>query len=366
MSRTIVVSIVLTLSLPVLAQQDAYFGYDLDRMAEAMARQTTYRTQYGEAEGNVKFDTWLAEGKSSREEYTKAWNAWWERFRADNSGKLEAQFHTLNSVYVQKMNFADVRDMRNDKQAGVTLEAYAKIVAEMTQNPNDVDGVLKRNGIKSQTQWQKINEAWAAAMKADTTFATTQQYAALFQKYAGPQFQQQQQERLADAIARGNVRDTPPPSRPSPPTIDETVAKLASEDRVERWTASREYARLCDLWLGPARKDPKDDRAKHCDRATLESKLLPVILDAADHFDDDTVSYGTFALDFLDDLDLKTPSAKLTIQRALNRSQARLEVLEAAFAPIQDKAVPERITLRRKIDDYTGAVREFESVLAKW
>lgn len=366
MLRTIFVSIVLALALPALAEGDEYFGFDLDRLAEAVARQTTLRTQYGEAEGNVRFDAWLAEGKSSRDEYTRAWNSWWERFRADKTGKLEAQFHTLNSVYVQKMNFSDVPDKRNEKQAGVTLEAYAKIVAEMTQNPNDIDGVLARNGIKSQAQWQKVNEAWVAAMKADTTFALTQQYAALFQKYAGPQFQEAQQQRLADAIAAGDTRDRPATPRPSPPTIDETVALLDSNDRVERWTASREYARQCDLWLGPARKDPKDARAKHCGQATLESKLLPVILDAVDHFDDDTVSYGTFAIDFLDDLNLKTSSAKIAIQRALNRSRARLETLEATFAPIQDKAIPERITLRRKIDDYTEAVREFESTLATW
>ena len=70
--------------------------------------------------------------------------------------------------------------------------------------------------------------------------------------------------------------------------------------------------------------------------------------------------------DFLGELNLKTSSAKLTVQRALNRSKERLETLEATFAPIQDKAVPERITLRQKIEDYKGAVRDFEYTLARW
>ena len=58
--------------------------------------------------------------------------------------------------------------------------------------------------------------------------------------------------------------------------------------------------------------------------------------------------------------------ARLTAKRALNRAGDRLATLEASFAPIRDKAVPERMTLRVKIDEYTAAVAELERTLAKW
>lgn len=355
------------LALASHAEEDAYYGFNLDLLAEAVARQTTLRTQHGEEAGNAKFDEWLASKDTTRANYTNAWNTWWERFRADATGKLEAQFHTLNSVYVTRYNYSDVPDRSGEKQAGVTLDAYAKIAAEITKTPDDLLGVLKRNGIQDEAQWQRVNEAWAAAMKADTSYALTQQYAALFMKHAGPEFQQQHQQRMADSIAAGRARSAPPTSTPKPPTIEETIAEMeTSTDKRERWSAARAYALQCDLWLGPARKNPEDPRAKYCGQAELEARLLPVILESIDRFDDETVSYGTFMLDFLDELNLKTPSAKMAVQRALTRSEERLAVFEAAFEPIQDKAVPERITLRRRIDDYTQAVSEFRATLETW
>ena len=76
--------------------------------------------------------------------------------------------------------------------------------------------------------------------------------------------------------------------------------------------------------------------------------------------------YGTNMLEFLGSLHLKTNEAKLAIGRALNRSRDRLAVLQASFAPIQDKVVPERIPLRQKIDSYTAAVCDLQQTLEEW
>jgi hypothetical protein len=54
------------------------------------------------------------------------------------------------------------------------------------------------------------------------------------------------------------------------------------------------------------------------------------------------------------------------VERALQRDRDRLAELEAEFAPIQDKAVPERMLLRPKLDGYRAAVRDLEAELRSW
>ena len=55
-----------------------------------------------------------------------------------------------------------------------------------------------------------------------------------------------------------------------------------------------------------------------------------------------------------------------TVQRVLRRAEDHLATLEASFEPIKDKAVPERIPMRQKIDEYTAAVRDLRAALASW
>ena len=93
-------------ALPVAAQ-DAYLGFDLDLLAKALANWTTFKTQYGEKEGNARFEAWLEERGQTRENYDAAWNLWWQRWKSDPTGKLQARFHTLNSQYVNELNFAE-------------------------------------------------------------------------------------------------------------------------------------------------------------------------------------------------------------------------------------------------------------------
>lgn len=346
-------------------------GFDLDLLAKATARLTTLRTQYGEEKGKVELERWLQGIGLSRRAYDEAYAAWWERFKADNSGELQARFLTLNARYLHEENFADAPDRSQEKRGGLTLERYAEIAAALSKQPiADRDFtilVLRKFGIGSLAAWQKANDAWIAALREDTTFALTQQYAALYQKHAGPGFAREQEKAVARSLAEHDARETPRPMEaPKPPGIDEYRAGLQSKMPSERWEAARGYAHLCDLWAGPARKPADDPRAPHCAPAALKAKLLPVMLDAVDHFDDRTVSHATGLLDFFGELGLATPEARLAIERARNRSRERLRSLEAAFAPIEDKAVPERVVLRQKIDDYTGAVRDFDAALADW
>ena len=353
---------------PGIRGEESYRGFDVTLLAEALARFTTLRTQHGEKPGEVEFERWLAGKGRTRADYESAYASWWERFRADPTGQLEARFHRINSEWVQQLNFADAPDRRQESREGVTLDTYARIAVELTRLPGKpIEEVLKRHGVKDAAHWQRVNEAWAKAMKEDTTFALVQQYGALYQKYAGSQFTAEQDAVLANSLADHNRKAPAAPSAPpKPPTIDDSIARMKAGSGRERWSAAREYAHACDLWSGPSRSDPKDPRAPFCARERLRADLAPVILEAVDRADDDTIGFNVGLLDYLTELGLVDDNARLTARRALRRASDRLATLEASFAPIRDKAVPERMTLRVKIDEYTAAVDALERTLAKW
>lgn len=358
-------------SLAAAAGSDSYLGFDLELLGEATARLTTLRTQHGEPRGNAEFASWLAGKGLDRATYDRAWNLWWERFRADPSGQLEARFHRINSEWAQQLNFADAPDRRQDTREGVTLDTYARIAVALTRLPGaKLEDVMRQHGVKDAAHWQRVNEAWAQAMKEDTSFTLVQQYGALYQKYAGPQFAAEQEAVVANAMADHNRRlaeEPTPRAKPAEPeTLDQVVARMAATEGRDRWEAAREYAHACDLWSGPARRDPKDPRAARCATDALRRDLVPVLLEALDRADDQTIGYAARLADYFDELDLKDDRAELTVRRTLNRARERLATLEASFAPIADKAVPERMFLRPKIDEYTAAVRDLEAILAAW
>lgn len=365
---TAALALLLTLPTGVAAQPpgtETYHGFDVALLAEALANLTTFRTRDGESGGDASFAGWLAQRGHNRSDYEHAYAAWWERFRADPSGQLEARFLRINAEFVQQLNFGDAADRRQETREGVSLETYAKIAVALTRLPGaDLGKVVREHGLRNEDHWQKVNEAWAAAMKEDTTYALVQQYAALYQKFAGPQFAAEQDAVVANSLANRPTVESPRET-PAPPTIDDALARLDDNDQRERWSAAREVMRLCDLWRGPARRPAADPRARHCTDAALRASVHPLLVEAIDRFDDKTVNYATGMLDMAKDVGLFDAEVEMAVRRALARSTEQLATLEAAFAPIRDKAVPERLTLRAKIDEYTAAVRDFRAALAK-
>ncbi|MBK9969178.1 MAG: hypothetical protein IPP07_31890, partial [Holophagales bacterium] len=185
------------------------------------------------------------------------------------------------------------------------------------------------------------------------------------QKLAGPQFAAEQDAVVANSLSEKRPAPTAAP-RPAPETLDQVVGRMKSAQGREKAQAAREYAHACDLWSGPARKDPKDPRAPLCANAVLRRDLQPVLLESLERADDETIGYVAGMTSFLGELELKDASGKLTVQRVLNRAEERLATLEASFAPIKDKAVPERMPLRTKISEYQGVVRDLKRTLETW
>lgn len=367
--RTLVLLSLLLLAPLALAEEpDAYFGFTLDQLAESFARLTTFRSEVGQANADAKFEEWLKTRKQTRATYEKAYAAWWERFGADRSGQLEARFHRIHSEYAQRLNFADAPDQRQQAKEGITLDRYAQAIVAMTRRNWPVDKVVKEFGFKDEAHFDRVNEAWIAAMRDDQTFTVTQQYAALYQKYAGQDFAREQEAAMAKSLAehRSAAASEVPQERAAPPTIEDHARDLESKVPRERWSAAHGYANQCVIWSGPVRRSAKDPRAPYCSNAALKSKVLPVLLDAIDHFDDDTVTAVSGAAGDISDLKLVDSSVRIAVQRALNRIAARLEVLNSAWAPIQHKAVPERATLRIKIDQYENEQRLLQQMLDRW
>jgi hypothetical protein len=347
---------------------ERYEGFDLAKLAEATERSSVFRTQRGEAKGREAFAAWLRAEGLTKAGYDAAYAAWWERFRADPTGQLEARFHRVSSEWSQTLNYADAKDWRQEKREGVTLDTYAKVSVALTRSPGaNVEDVLAKNGIPGKARWQMVNDSWIQAMKDDKTASLVQQYGALYQKYAGPKFAAEQDAVTANALSgRQTQAATPAPTRPTPETLDQVAARMAASKGRPRMEASREYARECDRWNSVGGKDPKDPRASRCAAGVMSRDLAPVLVDSIEHAEDDTIEYAVNVSQYLVDLKLQSDDARLALRRVLRRSEDRLATLEASFAPIKDKAVPERILLRSRIDAYTNAVKRLKQILASW
>jgi hypothetical protein len=348
---------------PAAAAEEKVQGIGLELLAELLARQLELRTRVGEKQGNVDFEKLLADRGFTKRQYDMAYAAWWERFKADRTGKLEADFHTREAEWSRKLNFGDVPDLSQTAREGVTLEQYARIVAGMTQPGAKPEAVVKAAGLKDMAAWERANKAWGLAMGQDTSMRLVVQYGELYKKFAGPAFEAEQKQKLAEMLAEGNRRNATPPSATKPAAPDlspETLARrLTSQDRDDRWDAARWMAlRHCS-----ARSvKPSDKEAMARCAATV-----PVLLDMLDHHDDATISSAADAATQLENMvGGRTRDTNLTVMRCLNRARARLEVLRLSFAPIQDKAVPERIVLQTRIQEYEALERQLDRMLKAW
>jgi hypothetical protein len=339
---------------------EAYEGFTLDLLAECWARHGDFKTRFGDKQGPVEFGKYLQTRGLSSERFWRAYQLWYERFQADKSGKLMAEWALKEAQWSGKLNFGDVPDLSQTAKEGVTLDTYARIAAAMIKPGAKPEEIVRANGLKDMAHWERANKAWSDAMAQDTSFRLTSQYGELFQKHAGPAWQKEQQQKLAEALAEGNK---PRPARDddgdeadlSPETLH---SQLSSKNRDERWEAARWLGLKCD-----ADMVNKKDAAmmKRCEAA------VPVLIDTLEHHDDETVGRAEGAADQLMDMvGGRTEDARYAMQVCLSRARERLETLRLAFAPIQNKAVPERVTMSTRIQEYESLVRALDTHLKAW
>ena len=173
---------------------------------------------------------------------------------------------------------------------------------------------------------------------------------ALYQKYAGPTFAEQTLQATAAILAQANQ----PQDVIAEPAIEQTpdmlLQKLSSASRAERWQAARRLAHAIDI--GAAQD------------GQYRAACVPVLIDILEHHDEHTASDAEDAARRLVDIGEKTSDVRGSMARCLNRAREALTTFEAAFAPIQNAALPERLTLRTRIDSYRSLISSLEGYLA--
>jgi hypothetical protein len=331
---------------------DAIYGITKELLAELMSTYGELQAKFGAREIEAQFAKHLASKGLDRDTWALAHNAWMDRFRADPTGRAEAEFHMMLAQATQRAHFADVRDMSADTCEGISLDQYAQITVAVSRQGADVDAIVRTFGLRDAAHWQAANAAWGAKMGADTTHALTMQYGQLYQKYAGPQFQQEMLAQTADILAQRNQ----PQDDVREPEVELTPAlcleKMRSPSRDERWKYAGHYAHMADLGNVP-------------DKAAAIRTVTPVLLEMIEQHDEHTTSDAERGITKLWDLDVRTDDVRGAVARCLNRGREKLASLEAAFAPIRDKAVPERVTLQSRIQDYTSLVETMQDYLQR-
>src|SRR5262249_52909370 len=129
------------------------------------------------------------------------------------------------------------------------------------------------------------------------------------------------------------------------------LTQLKSKSRKERWEAAR--------WL--AHQYDEDNPDKQVNLA-----CVPVLHEILERHDEHTVSNAEDAAGKLVECKQFDDESKSVMTRCLGRAREKLSELQSAFAPIQHKAVPERVTLQARIQDYTSLVESLEGHLENW
>ncbi len=326
-----------------------------------MGKDSALKAQHGEPAYKPHFHQYLAQRGVDENTWAHAWNGWWTRMQADPSGQLHARFATMQQQQTMQNHMADVPDASQDVKEGVSLDTYAQLMAKVAGG-EDINGLLQGAGL-TMDQWQRAQAAWNAAMAADTDHHLTTQYGQLYAKYT-PGFQQQIEAQTAAIMAADHAERAA--GRPDEPEKEYTFADMQREmgdaKPATRWSAAHHVANSWDI-------GERSDPALHA----AAQKAVQLAQECLERHDDFTVSEAEAAAG-----DLKmfagegflspeqSEDIKGSLERCLGRAREQLATHQAAFAPIRDKAVPERVRMQAAIQDFTSLVEELGEIIEEW
>lgn len=333
---------------------DAIHGLTIEAMAETMSKHNELRAQHGEPAFKPYFLRYLATKGVDESAWAQAWNSWHTRMDADKSGQLWARFNAAQTALTMQAHFGDVADMSQEVRGGLTLDMFARLSAEASQPGVDFDGLLARHGV-GMAVWNSGRDAWNQAMSQDTMHKITTQYGQLYAKY-NPAHVAAMQAQAAQMIANRAAVSAQEEEPEVEYTVESALAELQSPVPRTRWHAAHLLAQKIQTEL-------EGDRARQ--RQALAA-CVPQLLEALDRHDKETVSSAEAAARDLVELGQTGDEAKGAVTRCLLRGREHLATAQAAFAPIQNKNVPERIYLQSEIQDYTSLVETLEEILADW
>jgi hypothetical protein len=322
---------------------DAIYGMTMETLAETMTKHGELRAKFGEQQGMSELSSWLQARGFDLHTWSLANNAWQDRFRADPTGRAEARFHQLLAQGTAKAHFGDVRDMSQDTEEGITLDQYAQITVAVSRQGADADAIVRQFGLSDVAHWQRANGAWTKKMGEDHTHKLTMQFGQLYQKYAGPSFQNEMLDQSAAILAQNNAPKDVISEPQEELTPDLCLRKMESPSQNERWKYARRYAHFADLGNVP-------------DKAVAIARVRPILVEMIERHDEHTTSDAEDGARKLWDLGVRDDDFRGAVGRCLNRAEDKLRSLQAAFAPIQNQAVPERVTLQSRIQDFTSLI----------
>src|SRR4051812_14973192 len=99
------------------------------------------------------------------------------------------------------------------------------------------------------------------------------------------------------------------------------------------------------------------------DKTQAIMNVAPILLEMIERSDEHTTSDAGRGARKLWDLGVRSDDFKGAVGRRLNQAREKIQSLQAAFAPIQDKAVPERIFLQQGIQDHQSLIEDFEELM---
>lgn len=334
-------------------------GLSMRDCAEIMSKDGELKAQYGEPAYKPHFHQYLAQRGVDENTWAHSWNGWWTRMQADPSGQLHAKFATMQQQLTMQAHMADVPDAGSLE--GVSLEQYAKVMAKIAGG-EDANAVLAAEGLPMD-QWQRAQTAWNAAMAADTDHHITTQYGMHYAKHT-PGFQANMEAQTAAIMAADHAERAA--GRPDEPEVEYTFADMVREMEDptpnKRWDAAHH---VCNRWDIGDKSDPALDAA-----AKRAYTLLNECLERHNEFTlSNAESAGKDLMMFASEGFLTPEQAaesKGNMERCLNRAREGLATAEAAFAPIADKAVPERVRMQTQIQDYRSLVEEMSEWVSEW
>lgn len=331
---------------------ESIHGVSIEVMAETMSKHNELRAQHGEPGFKSHFTGYLYSKGLEEDTWARAWNGWHARMDADKTGGLWATYHRLESGHSTRAHFGDVEDMSQQQRGGLTLDMFARLSVAVAQPGADFTAVLAQHGVSADV-WNAGRTAWNDAMAQDTLHKITTQFGQLYAKY-NPAHEAAMQAHIGQAMANRGSSSGQEDSEEEY-TAEKAIAELAAKVPKVRWHAAHLLAQKIQTELSD---DPPRKRAAMA--------CVPQLIEALERHDKETVSAAESAARDLVELEVFTDDARGAIARCHARGKEHLATVQAAFAPIKDKNVPERVYLQSEIQDYTSLVETLGDILAAW
>ncbi len=332
---------------------ESIHGVSIEVMAETMSKHNELRAQHGEPGFKSHFTGYLYSKGLEEDTWARAWNGWHARMDADKTGGLWATYHRIESTLSTKAHFGDVEDMSQQQRGGLTLDMFARLSVAVAQPGADFTAVLAQHGVGADV-WNAGRTAWNDAMAQDTLHKITTQFGQLYAKY-NPAHEAAMQAHIGQAMANRGTSSGQEDSEEEEYTADKAIAELSAKVPKVRWHAAHLLAQKIQTEL--ADDPPRKRAAMAC---------VPQLIEALERHDKETVSAAEAAARDLVELEQFTDDARGAIARCHARGKEHLATVQAAFAPIKDKNVPERVYLQSEIQDYTSLVETLGDILGEW